>query len=713
MTAADAGAPYAGDPQPADPQPVDPRALLDRARRLSEAGHPAALEEWRRLADAVRGAEGALNAAERAELIDHRAMAQARTDPAGGADRFAEAARLHAEAGDAGQAVAASARAALSTAFAGRPEEALRRLEELCAEAASLHSAGRAGLRDATAVLLSRARVRELLLPSPVDPGTAADSADTAAAADSAASAAALDAELADLVAFAEPGRSEPAVLARIADATESRARLAARLEDGEAAVARLREAAALYHAAGRPWQATGAEVALAERLLAGGRADEAESALRTALAAADPETGPPEQSSGPEETGTAAGAAAGDAAGAGTPRRPAADVAQLHLVLSGALAAQQRFGAQADALDAAARWADAAGEQNGRAARTRLQLGGLRLSSGEPQAAAEALEQALDGLLAGGHDGARTVRARWLLGQAYAESGGHEEAAQQFLAAAETVRRDPETYAAQAREGAGAEEVRHGGACDHALLVHLAADELRACGRAEDAAAVYEHAERLWRPLGDTCALVRALRSRAWLALGASGAWEAAGGTADEAAGAYAADGEERAAGSAAATAAAKAVELMAGALREMETGLQTARDPEQRLQLQLELGRTYQQSAELLLHTAGGPLHESRDGPERHAADRAVHQEAVVHAEHALTVFRGCGEPGQPERAGAELLLAGLEAELGKREPAAARARAVLAALADVEADPLVSERRAVARELLARLGVSDGRT
>ncbi|MGH3314250.1 MAG: hypothetical protein ACRDP3_27310 [Streptomyces sp.] len=618
------------------PETEDPRGLLAEARRLSERGHPSAPAAWQRLEEAVARTGVRLTGAERAELLDHSAMRLARTDPAAGAVGFAEAVGLFVDAGEHGQAVACRARAALAAAFAGNPDQALAQLEPLCAEAVSLHSARRAGTRHTTAVLLSRARVRFLLLDTAEDPRRAA---------------AALDAELAELIAFAHPDRAQPAVLARIADATESRGQLAGLLDDDAAAATLFAEAAALYHESGRPWQATGAELLLAQELLRTGDAERAGSLLRGAL-------GDPQRAAlrAPEEA------------------------ARLHLALADVLAAQERPVEEADQLREAAHWADTAGEAAGLGAYARLRLGGASLELDRPEEAAAVLESAMADLESR-HGEGDVVQARWWLGQARSLLGDDQEAAEQFLRAAETA----EVW----------EDQR-----DHAMLAHLAAEALARAGLPDQAGQAYELAEELWRSLGETCAVVKALRSRAFIAIGEDPADGAAS------------------VGAAPAAAATKAVELMAAALREVESGLRGSDDGEDRLLLRLELGLTYRQTAELLLRAADGPPDQDSGTPEQHAVNRAAYQEAVACADHAVTVFRGCGEPALHERTAAELMAARLEMDLGRRDAAARRAHLVLEAYPDgngladgtegaAEAAAVATERRRGAGEVLSLLG------
>ncbi|MCT2593971.1 tetratricopeptide repeat protein [Streptomyces sp. N2-109] len=591
----------------------DPRTLLAEARTLSERGHPAALDRWRELAAVVEREGTLLLGGERAELLDHRAMEIARTDPATGAALFTEAAALFSAAEQPGDALACRARASLATAFAGRPAEALAALEPLCAEAVSLHAEGRASTRHTTAVLLSRARIRTGLLATADDPHQAAD---------------ALDRELAELLAFAGPRRVEPGVLARIAEATESRGRLAGQRGDPAAAARLLDEAARTFHAARRPWQATEAELAHARALLAAGDPAGAEAVLRATAA-----------DTGRNTDGGATGGADRRADGDTRTLSPW-ESARLHLVLADALGAQERPDEEAACLLEAAHWADAADEGAGLGAVARLRLGGRLLDLDRWEEAATVLEGVLPDLLAG-HDEGEVVQARWWLGQALTRSGAGEQraAAEQFLLAADTAQ---------------AWEDQH----DHAMLAHLAADALKSAELPDEALQAYERAEKLWRPLGETHAVIRSLRSRAWIAMSRQ---DVPG-----------------------------AIEMMGAALNEAESGIRTASDEQERTALRMELGHGYRQTAELLLQATDGPPDEERNARHQYEINLAAYEEAVIFADHALTAFAACGGTGLAAHTGTALMAGWLEADLGRRTAAADRARSVLGACPEGAGDP-----------------------
>ncbi|OIK29047.1 hypothetical protein [Streptomyces malaysiense] len=190
----------------------------------------------------------------------------------------------------------------------------------------------------------------------------------------------------------------------------------------------------------------------------------------------------------------------------------------------------------------------------------------------------------------------------------------------------------------------------------DHATLAHLAADSLDSAGLAAEADRAYARAGELWRALGDTRLLVRSLRARAWLALR-----------------------EERE------TPAAEG--LMAEAVEACERACQDAADSRALDGLTHELAQTHRQFGDLLAQ-AGGP--------------------GAAHFERAVTLFGSLGAAGLHDRTDAELAAAGLAAELGRPEEAAARARAVLAAYENADdTDETVRARRAEAARMLGTAG------
>ncbi|MDJ1137698.1 hypothetical protein [Streptomyces iconiensis] len=585
---------------------ADPYALLDEARGLSAVGHPTALAVWARVEDAVERTGTRLTDGERAELLDHRAMELVRTDPAGGAARFTEAAQLHATAGMRGEALACRARAVLAGAFAGQEAQAQADIGPLCEEARRLHAEGRIGTRHATAVLLTRARIGALRVGG-------------AAGEEAARIGTALDAELADLIAFAEPDRAEPAVLARIAEATESRGRLAAQCGESARAGELLTEAATLSRAAGRPWAATGAELALARLLTETGEPAGAAALLRSTLGD-------------------------GDRAGAHTP----GDLTRLHLALADAYAAEGQAQEEAAALRHAAHWA-ARGGGSGAGVHARLRLGGCLLGLEILDECEAVLASLLPELLGAREESAALQACDWLA-QACDRAGRLTEAAEWLLLAA-----------GSAHEW----EDRHG----HAAVAHLAADALRGSGQYARAEEAYARAEQVWRGLGDIHAVLRTLHARAWLAA------EAQRPVDDTLAFMAAAHREIEAARE------SPLRENGDGRPDErpderLDEGLDEGLDerPDERLGeredllLRLQTGHTHRQTAEILAERAD-------------RTDTAAHTRALGYADRAVEAFRACGEDGLHEATGTELFAAALETGLDRHVAALARTARVRA--------------------------------
>ncbi|RCG28449.1 hypothetical protein DTL70_02020 [Streptomyces diacarni] len=464
------GAPAA----PAEPAAPDPHGMLAEARRLSALGHPAAATAWVAADDAVTRGGVELGQGEQAEVLDHLAMLLARRDPAAGAARFTEAARLFAGAGLPGEALACRARAVFSASFAPEgtrvPPEPIG---VLCSEARRLHAEGSVGTRHATAVLLTGARMRAREL-SPWADGDEEDGTpfDAARGAPDALGPAAdaLDAELADLIALAEPDRAAPGVRARVAEATETRGRLAAQRGAPARAAELLTAAAELFHEDGRPWAATGPELALARLLMDMGDHKRADEVLSGAL-----------------EEDRAEGRAA----------RTAHDRARLHLLHADVHAAQGLLTDEAASLRCAVHEFRAAGE--GDVPRAMLRLGGCLLALEETDEAAAVLVGALDGLLEAADETGIVQACVWL-----GHASGRPE---QLREAAGLLRR--------AALGPQPWQDRHG----RAVVTHLAADTHRAGHRFAEAEELYAGAEELWRALGDHHAVIRTLHARAWLA--------------------------------------------------------------------------------------------------------------------------------------------------------------------------------------------------
>ncbi|MFI6807150.1 tetratricopeptide repeat protein [Streptomyces luteogriseus] len=307
-----------------------------------------------------------------------------------------------------------------------------------------------------------------------------------------------------------------------------------------------------------------------------------------------------------------------------GGPQLEAPGRAQLHLQLA------EVVGGRGEAVEAArhaleaAHWADEAGESATLGAWARQQLGGFLLRQGRWAEAAEVLESALPDLTAQTHGDGALVQTQWWLGDCLSELGEHRAAAERRLQAAEIARHWPEQH-------------------DHATLAHLAGESLGQAGLAAEADQAYARAGDLWRSLGNTHGLVRSLRARAWLVLRAKDGL-----------------GEAR--------------DLMAEAVRECETSREATHDEEARQQLVAELGHTHGQFGDLLARSA---VEDTED-----ASVRDLFEEALAQVVLSAEVFASLGDAALHSRTGAELAAGRLEADLGRPDEAAARARAVLAA-------------------------------
>ncbi|MDH6548445.1 tetratricopeptide repeat protein [Streptomyces sp. SAI-041] len=328
---------------------------------------------------------------------------------------------------------------------------------------------------------------------------------------------------------------------------------------------------------------------------------------------------------------------------------------AQLHLQLAEVVGGRGLAGEAAEHALEAAHWADEAGQGPTLGALARHQLGGFLLGLGRWAEAAEVLEAALPDLSAERHGEGTVVQTQWWLGDCLSELGEHREAAERRLQAAEIARHWPEQH-------------------DHATLAHLAAESLGAAGLPAEADRAYARAGALWRELGHVHGLVRSLRARAWLALRTQEGADAAR-------------------------------QLMADAVRECETALGDASaDEETRQRLVGELGHTHRQFGDLL----------ARSVPEDAEDDsiRAVLEEALAEVVEAVVVFASLGDGALDARTGAELAAGWLAADLSRPSEAAARARAVLDAYGDAEADDGTAQsRRDEARRLLGLMEEQDG--
>ncbi|MEU2774273.1 tetratricopeptide repeat protein [Streptomyces sp. NPDC007162] len=319
---------------------------------------------------------------------------------------------------------------------------------------------------------------------------------------------------------------------------------------------------------------------------------------------------------------------------------------AQLHLQLAEVVGGRGAAEEAADHALQAAHWADEAGEGGTLGAWARHQLGGFLLRQGRFAEAAEVLESALADLRAETHGDGVVVQTQWWLGDCLSELGEHRAAAERRLRAAEIARHWPEQH-------------------DHATLAHLAAESLGNAGLPAEADQAYRRAGELWRAMGNVHFLVRSLRARAWLALRTEAG-------------------------------PAGARRLMADAVRECETALETAGDPAAAERLADELGHTHRQFGDLLARSVP---EDAEDAAIQEAFEAALAQMAA-----AISVFAGLGADALHSRTGAELAAGWLEADLSRPADAAARARAVLAAYEGADpADETVRARQAEARQLL----------
>ncbi|GAV40831.1 hypothetical protein Saa2_03731 [Streptomyces acidiscabies] len=327
---------------------------------------------------------------------------------------------------------------------------------------------------------------------------------------------------------------------------------------------------------------------------------------------------------------------------------------AQLHLQLAEVVGGRGEAKEAAEHALEAAHWADEAGEGPTFGAWARHQLGGHLVRQGRWAEAAEVLESALADLTAETHGDGTVVQTKWWLGDCLSELGEHRAAAERRLQAAEIARHWPEQH-------------------DHATLAHLAAESLSQAELLPEADQAYARAGELWRSLGNVHGLVRALRARAWLALRTD-------------------DGVD------------SARELMAAAVTECADALDAldpADDEESRHRLVAELGHTHRQFGDLLARSAA----EDADDD----SIRAALEEALAQISDAVAVFAVLTDDALHARTSAELAAGWLEADLGRPQDAAARARGVLAAYGPGTDDDTAASRRTEAEQLLQ--GVREG--
>ncbi|MFF7844400.1 tetratricopeptide repeat protein [Streptomyces ossamyceticus] len=388
--------PLAVERAEAAPAPDDLPALLAEARRLSESLHPDSVGAWAAVARAAEADGTELDAHDRAEIVDHRAIGLGPE----GHTLFEHAAELYEEAGDPGEALAARARGATVHALNGHAEEALELLSEPYEKVLALHAGGATGLRQTASVLVGRARILMQRLEE-ADPDESAVPAAEAA--------------VRELAEFVEPHREQDVRLAsRAAEARAMLGELAERGGDAETAAALFEEAAERYVTAGAPWFAVQYEARLAGLAQQLGDLERAERAARAAL-----------------EHG-------------GTDLEPMGH-AQLHVQLAELLGAADRVEPGAAHALEAAHWADEAGESRTLGSWARHLLGGFLLRQGRWAEAAEVLESALLDLTAEIHGDGAIAQTLWWLGDCHTEMGEHREAADRWLRAADVTRHWPE----------------------------------------------------------------------------------------------------------------------------------------------------------------------------------------------------------------------------------------------------------------------------
>lgn len=303
---------------------------------------------------------------------------------------------------------------------------------------------------------------------------------------------------------------------------------------------------------------------------------------------------------------------------------------AQLHH--SHAIALSHLDGRNDDAVAAlldCARWADRAGDSAGLGAMARMHLGGEYRAHGRFDEAAAVLEAAVPDLVAR-HGDHRVVQARVWLAESYRELEEHRLAAEQYLLAADIAQ--------------GWEDQSH-----HAKLAYEAGRSLGDATLPDEALRALDRAERLCRDNGDVIAVLNVMRTRAWQF--------AQAGDLDT------------------------AEALMEQALRDSESALASAEEPELREHLRLEFAGSCQQRAQLYLERTDGPPSKEQDDPEQYAINVTAFEQARAGMERATEAFRACGEAGTGRRLEAEFFTARLEFGLDRYADATARAERVQA--------------------------------
>ncbi|MFE0177721.1 tetratricopeptide repeat protein [Streptomyces sp. NPDC059002] len=601
---ADSPGPRAGDEHPVRAE--DPDELLALAREFTQNAHPWAGTAWRRAAAALDARGTPLGDADRADALDAAALDLDGDQVADGVGLFGKAAEAHERAGRPGRALVSRARSLLCRPDAMADPDTPGRLGQLRARAEALHAEGGARTVDVVTLGLLHCRVRAALLPG--GGGAGDGDGDGAYAATAAAEVGSLNDELDRLIDFARRHIDEPAVLTRIAGATELLGLLAV-ADDTGAAVELFGRAVTRHHEAGRPWLATNAEIQLARTLLTRGEHQQAATVVRDVL-------------DDPERVRLLA------------PR----DRARLCLTLARTLTGPEEGPEEGALLIDAAHFADLAGESAGLGALARLRLGGHYCERGRHHEAASVLEAVLPDLAAG-HDENDVVQARVWLAHSYVSTDEPALAAEQFALAADTARHWPDQH-------------------HHAALTQQAAEALGLAGLGTESVRAYERAADLWRGLGESGAVVRALRARAWETLGAAG------------------------------PDAAEAV--MTHALDTCDEAARTTRDGAERAELRIELGRTHMQLAQLQLERTDGPPSSEQDTPGQYAVNVAAYERSLVCAERAAAAFDACGEAGHGDLFPAQLFAVRLEWGLARTGAAADRARRLATRLRGLPDDP-----------------------
>jgi tetratricopeptide (TPR) repeat protein len=359
-------------------------------------------------------------------------------DPGRAVVLFQQAAELYETAGDRAEAVAARGRGAFATALAGRAEEALPALQEVCEALHALHDQDCATARQVAGALAARARVRLLTLPDAADQDRAGTE---------------LEREIGDLLAFAEAHRTEDRMASRIAEALLLLGQVRSGRGEQQAAAEHFARSAEIHHEDGLSWYASEPEAMLARASLDLG---DLETAERSARAALDH------------------GAEVLEPAGS----------AQLHMMLADIFAGTGRDPEAAEHALEAAHWADEAGESEGLGGWARLVLGGAFHRLGRQAEAASVLEAVLPDLERV-HGEGQVVQARWWLGECLAGLGEHRDAAEQFLQAAGIARDWEEQQDHAVLANLAADALNRAGLDDQAVQAYQRAEELwRALGR-------------------------------------------------------------------------------------------------------------------------------------------------------------------------------------------------------------------------------------